>query len=67
MKKILAISLILTAISASADSVVISIPTPVTSSSLPQVVSTPTGSYLIVPNYISGGVAAVVQTSGARK
>lgn len=50
-----------------AQGVVVSVPQPVTTTSLPTIVSTPSGSYLIVPNYISGGVAAVVQTSQPRK
>jgi hypothetical protein len=69
MKKILAISLVFTAISAHAEeSVVINVPIqPVTASSLPQTVVTPTGTYIVIPDYRSGGVAAVVRTSGARK
>ena len=68
MRKLLAVSALVIAFNASAgEAVVINIPTPVTSTSLPQVVNTPSGSYIIVPNYIRGGVAAVVQTSQARK
>jgi hypothetical protein len=68
MKKILAISLVLIAINASAETVVVNVPLqPVTSSSLPQTVVTPTGTYIVIPDYRQGGVAGVVRAQAPRK
>jgi hypothetical protein len=50
---------------AAGPTVVISVPQPITASSLPITVQTPTGPVIIIPDYRSGGVSAVV-TPGAK-
>jgi hypothetical protein len=38
-----------------------------TPSNLPSMITTPTGTYVIVPNYSTGGVMSVIQVSGSGK
>ncbi len=62
MRKIVAVLGLVTALTAEAagPTVVISVPQPITASSLPITVQTPTGPVIIIPDYRSGGVSAVV-------